>query len=395
MRVKDLIPIGVLFSHSGPYAGLGREGYHGAMAAIAEINRRDLPFEFTAMTADPAGNADRYAALSEQLINRSGARHIIGCTTSWSRKEVIPVVEKRDALLWYPCVYEGFEASDKVIYIAACANQHLVPMIDYILPRFGKQAVLLGSNYIWGWETNRIAREMLDAANGQILAERYMAIGDTDIGHLINEIRQKRPNFILNNLIGASSHAFLRAYHALGLEDIAFSPDNCPVLSCNFYEGELAQLPQEAAGNYTVSCYFNSLPTPENAAFMSAVSDEGYDGVVSAFFAQSYAAVQMIAQAIAQGGSDAITSVLHHATSSAVKTPLGEITIDARTNHIALHAHIAKACADGSFEIIHQSKTAIEPDPFLTSPRLQSAQCNETVTKQNYGHKSKSLRLVG
>ena len=30
------IPIGVLFSTEGPYATLGREGYFGAMTAIAE-----------------------------------------------------------------------------------------------------------------------------------------------------------------------------------------------------------------------------------------------------------------------------------------------------------------------------------------------------------------------
>ena len=32
------------------------------------------------------------------------------------------------------------------------------------------------------------------------MGERYVPIGDEDIDHLIDEIREKRPDFILNNL---------------------------------------------------------------------------------------------------------------------------------------------------------------------------------------------------
>ena len=37
------------------------------------------------------------------------APHILGCTTSWSRQEVIPALENSQTTLWYSCPYEGFE----------------------------------------------------------------------------------------------------------------------------------------------------------------------------------------------------------------------------------------------------------------------------------------------
>ena len=74
----------------------------------------------------------------------SGARHIIGCVTSWSRKEVIPVLEKAGGTLWYACPYEGFEANEHVVYMHACPNQHLVPLLGYVVPRFGANGFLLG-----------------------------------------------------------------------------------------------------------------------------------------------------------------------------------------------------------------------------------------------------------
>ena len=62
----------------------------------------------------------------------------IGCVTSWSRKEVIPVLERHGGTLWYPLPYEGFEASDHVVYTHACPNQHLLPLLDWALPRMGR-----------------------------------------------------------------------------------------------------------------------------------------------------------------------------------------------------------------------------------------------------------------
>ena len=101
------------------------------------------------------------------------ARHIIGCITSWSRKEVIPVLEKAGGTLWYACPYEGFEANEHVVYMHACPNQHLVPLLGYVVPRFGANGFLTGSNYIWGWETNRVARDLIADAGGKVLGERY------------------------------------------------------------------------------------------------------------------------------------------------------------------------------------------------------------------------------
>ncbi|HWT61754.1 MAG TPA: transporter substrate-binding domain-containing protein [Ochrobactrum sp.] len=385
-NIKRDIPVGVLFSHSGPYEKLGYEGYCGAMAAIQAVNDRALPFNLVPLIADPSGNPDRYAPLSEELISQQGVKHIVGCTTSWSRKEVIPVVEKRDALLWYPCVYEGFEASDRVVYVAACANQHLVPLINFIVPRFGNRAILLGSNYIWGWESNRLAREMLNAAGGEVLGERAIAIGDTDIDHLIREIESKKPDFILNNLIGESSYTFLRAYAELGRRNSDFRTSARPVLSCNLYESELELVGSAAEGNYSVSCYFRTLPGETNRAFLEAVRHNGFYGSLSAIFAQAYSSVLMIAAGIERAGTDDVEKVLAAVQTQATGTPLGDVLVEPRTNHIALPAHIGRARQNCSFEIVHESKVAIQPDPFMARTHLQ--------TSANPGQQSGFLRLV-
>lgn len=366
-RQKDEIAVGVLFSTTGPYATLGREGYDGALTAIAEINQSDAyPFGFRAEIRDPAGNTEAYAGLCHDIIKTSGTEFVVGCTTSWSRKEVIPVLEKTGTHLWYPCPYEGFEGNDHVVYLGACPNQHVVPLLDYVLPRYGLNPALVGSNYIWGWETNRIARELVERAGGTVKAERFVRLGDTDIAHLIAEIRQKRPDFILNTLIGPSSHAFVEAYHALAAEDASFAADRRPIVSCNWTESEVAALDDRAAGHYSTAPYFQSLATPANAAFLATAARLSTNRQrISAFFAQAYTAVHVIARAIAATGEARAEAVLAHSKAAACPSPLGPLAIHAETNHAILTPHIGRAHGHGGFDIVSTAAAPVVPDPYL------------------------------
>lgn len=124
---KPEIPVGILFSLTGPYRTVGEEMRNGTLLAIEEINSSsEYDFRLAPKVEDPGGNLDQYRAICENLLKTKSISHIIGCYTSISRKEVIPIIEKYDALLWYPSHYEGFESSNNVIYSGASPNQHIV-----------------------------------------------------------------------------------------------------------------------------------------------------------------------------------------------------------------------------------------------------------------------------
>lgn len=255
--MRERIGIGVLFSLEGSYSLLGRACRDGALSAIEAVNSDPLfPFELVAIARDPGGNVDLYRPMCAEILRTTPARHIVGCVTSWSRKEVIPELEKAGGTLWYPCPYEGFEASEHVVYAHACPNQHLVPLLDWAFSRFGRRGYLVGSNYIWGWEMGRVARDLILSNGGEVVAERHLPIGEEDVGRLISEIRAARPGFVLNSLIGPSSYAFLRAFAALGREDPRFGPATCPVLSCNLTECELAAIGPAAEGLISAGPWF-------------------------------------------------------------------------------------------------------------------------------------------
>lgn len=357
--MKQLVEIGILYSRSGGYALISNACRDGAIAAIADVNADpDSPILFRAVERDPEGNVDRYAPLAEDILRNSSARHIVGCVTSWSRKETIPVLEKLGGTLWYACPYEGFEANDRVVYTHACPNQHLVPLIAWVVPRHGPNGFLLGSNYIWGWETNRVARDLIADADGEVFGERYLPLGETDVTRLIDEIRATRPSFILNNLIGPSSYAFLSAYADLARQDPYFAPESCPVLSCNLTECELPALNGNADGHLVVGPYFR------NAAEDLGWPLAGTRRCASSFEAAAYSSVRILAEVLANAGGGEDTDFSGAFAGQAFSTPCGPVRIDPRTHHASLPVVVGRIA--GNDVDMLEVRESVEPDPYLS-----------------------------
>jgi len=368
--------IGVMFSTTGSYSVVARSMLNGALLAFNEMNAGSDTIALEPVVVDPTGDLARYRSLSRDLL-KSGIRHIVGCYTSSSRKEVIPCFEKFDGMLWYPSHYEGFESSDNVVYTGAAPNQHVLPLVDYLATRVGKRAFCVGSNYIWAWENNRIFREALAARGGTVLAERYLSVGDTEVDQVIAAIIDQRPDFVFNNLIGTSAYAFFRAFRAAcrarGIDQAA----EIPVASCTLSEPELPEIgPDAVDGHLSSSVYFSSLNSPENAAFIAAYARSFPEGPVSSADAEaSYVAVKLLASALSQAGTDDARTVRAAVADQRLRAPQGEVRIDRQTFHAWLTPRIGRSVADGQFEVLLESREPIAPDPYLvqSSPRFASA----------------------
>jgi branched-chain amino acid transport system substrate-binding protein len=368
--------IGVMFSTTGSYRVVARSMLNGALLAFNEIAQAGNALALEPVVVNPSGDLDRYRELSRELL-KAGIRHVVGCYTSSSRKEVIPCFEKHDGLLWYPSHYEGFESSDNVIYTGASPNQHVLPLVDYLASRVGKRAFCVGSNYIWAWENNRIFREALTARGGVVVAERYLSVGDTEFDQVISAILDQRPDFVFNNLIGTSAYAFFRAFRAAcrarGIDQAA----EIPVASCTLSEPELAEIGLDAIdGHLTSSVYFSSLDSPENATFVQAYAEAFPDMPAACADAEaSYVAVKLLAAALEQADADDARSVRAAVANQRLAAPQGEVRIDPQTFHAWLTPRIGRSAVNGQFDVLLEARGPIAPDPYLvqSSPRFAVA----------------------
>lgn len=377
---KPPISIGLVCSQAGPYQMMGTEMLKSAMLAIGEVNESDA-FDFTLVphVRDPKGVIESYHAACADLIRSPGVEHIVGCYTSASRKQVLPIIERTDRLLWYPARYEGFECSDNVIYVGAAPNHNVVPLVRYMLEHLADCAFCIGSNYIWTWETNRVIREIVSAAGGQILAERMLDLGETSVAHIVDEIVARRPPVVFNTLVGQSSYLFMRAFHdAATRAGLAV-----PVLSCSLCEPELKLIGADASvGCVTSSGYFASIDRPENHAFVARWKARyGADSSPSVDGQYTYVAVMLLARAIRRGGATDVATVRSAAGNLRYEAPQGPVWVDPGNNHCVATPRLARSVQGFQFEIFWEAAQPERADPYLSDLDL-SAIAREPASSQ-------------
>lgn len=360
------VPVGILISSDGPYSVVSKSMLCGALLGIAEAQDEHCEVELEPIIANPAGELARYSAMAAEILS-GGIKHVVGCYTSSSRKEIIPLFEKADALLWYPSHYEGFESSNNVVYTGAVANQHLLPLVEYLLSFIGPKAFCVGSNYIWAWENNRILREAIGPNGGAVVAERYFPVGYTEFRQVIDAILSARPSFVFNTLIGKSSYQFLRDLRAACSSRGMDQASEIPVASCTLSEPELVAIgPGAVDGHITSSVYFSSLDTPENDRFVRAYRARFPDGPVASADAEAtYLAVRLLALAVMEAGAIEASAVKRAVARRSIMAPQGEVRIDPETMHASLTPRIARSNIEGGFTVLREATRPVPADPYL------------------------------
>ena len=390
---KPSIPLGLVFSQSGPYTMMAGEMRKSALMAVDEINQSDaFDFTLTPHLRDPCGVVAEYHTACADLIHEEHVGHIVGCYTSASRKQVIPIVERTERLLWHPARYEGFESSDNVIYVGAAPNQHVVPLVRHMLDHISADVFCIGSNYIWTWEMNRVIREIVTSAGGRILAERLLELGEIAVDHIVTEIIERRPPVVFNTLVGESSYAFMRALHAAA----ARAGLSIPMLSCSLCEPELKLIGSAASvGCITSSAYFESIEGAENRRFVARwKARHGEDSSLSVDGQSTYVCVMLLARAIRRAGSAEVGAVRRAAANHRYDSPQGPVWVDPDNNHCFLTPRLPRSKHGCQFSIFWEADAPERPDPYLSNLDLsafgrRSGKSNDAVAKC-----SNHLRIV-
>ena len=365
------IHVGVLFSNTGVTAPIERTQLSGTLFAIHEVNAAGgiNGRELVPVLYDPQSDAVQYASLAERLILNDNVNVIFGCYMSSTRKAVLPIVEKWNRLLFYPTIYEGFEFSNNVIYTGAAPNQNSVQLADFMTLNFGSRVYLVGSNYIYPFESNRIMTDLVEQRNGKTVGKRYLPLtaGYEEFTSVVGDIRKQRPDFIFSTVVGESTQHLYRAYAEAGL-----NPKEMPIASLTTCEAEIKAMGAEyAAGHYTAAPYFQSIDSETNRRVLDLYKNfMGGEVVTNMCWEAAYFQVHMFANAMRQSGTDQVEALLPELLGAEFQAPQGRVRIDPATHHTCLYPRIGRANSKGQFTIVREAKRPVHPDPYLVTYSL-------------------------
>lgn len=367
----DTWKLGVLFSETGPTAIIERLQRRGTLLAIKEINAAGgvAGRLLEPVLCDPGSVPSEYGVMAEKMISESCVQVLIGCYMSSARKEVLPVVERRNVLFFYPTLYEGFEYSPNVIYGGACPNQNSVPLASYLLENFGNRFYFIGSDYIYPRESNRVMRNILRQGGGEVVGEVYVPFdaGTGDFAEIMRDVAEKAPDAIFSTTVGETTVQLYRAYHAAGQDG-----RKVPIASLTANEAEIAEVgPEIAAGHITAAPWFNTLDTPASRTFRSNYEREfGPDIQVTSCAEAAYFQTHMFAAALEKVGSLDPGQLRECLLGASWDAPQGQVKIDPDNNHTYLHSRIARVDDMGVFVIQREVIRPVKPDPYLVTPDL-------------------------
>jgi branched-chain amino acid transport system substrate-binding protein len=365
----DPIRVGVLFSRAGVTSRVELSQLYGTFFAIHEINAAGGidGRELVAVHYDPECVPQRYRALAEKLVQDDRINVIFGCYMSSTRKAVMPVVEKWQRLLMYPTLYEGFEFSPNIIYTGAAPNQNSAQLAEYMTRHFGARVYLVGSDYIYPYESNRIMSDfVLERPGGSKLGERYVRLDadGRDFLPIVREIRDMQPDFVFSTVVGQGTRLLYRAFADAGLD-----PAKIPIASLTTCEAEVSEMEAGiATGHITAAPYFQAVKGAINEAclarFRALYGDEIQPNMC---WEAAYFQVHMFARAMQRSGSDKVDRLLPHLLGSEFDAPQGRVRVDPSNHHTRLYPRIGRVGEDGRFVVIAESTKGVDADPYLVN----------------------------
>lgn len=359
--------VGVLYSRTGVTSATESELFFGTALAIEEANAAGGVGGrlLDPVVYDPKSDPDEYRRLATRMLQEDDVTVIFGCSTSSSRKAVLPVIERTNALLWYSSIYEGFEYSPNVIYTGAVPNQNSMQLAAYLLRNHGRRLFLVGADYIYPRESNRIMRDMVEQHGGEIVEELYLP-SDADqaaLEEVVRQIKGVEPDVVFSTLIGRAARAFYRLYREHGID-----PARIPIASLTMAEGEMRMIGPELCGSHIISTsYVNTLKLASNQRFLKSWHARFGDQPASMYSEMAYNQVHLFALALARSGSLDTAKLVEAVHEVEFDSPEGVLKIDPENNHAILTPRIAVCRPDGSFDIVWEGRSPIKPDPYLTS----------------------------
>ncbi|GAA0979394.1 urea ABC transporter substrate-binding protein [Acrocarpospora macrocephala] len=360
----DTIKVGLLHSLSGTMAISEVTVRDAELLAIEEINKAGgvLGKQLEPVVEDGASDWPTFAEKANKLIAQDKVATVFGGWTSASRKAMLPVFEKRKALLWYPVQYEGLESSPYIFYTGATTNQQIIPGLDYLKEQGKKKIFLVGSDYVFPRTANKIIKAYAAANGMEILGEEYTPLGHTEYSTLTNKVVQAKPDAVFNTLNGDSNVAFFKQLKSAGV-----TAESMPVLSVSVAEEEVTGIGVDNIVGHPVAWnYYQTTETAANTKFVEAFKAKyGATKVTSDPMEAGYNAVYLWAEAAKKAGTVEVEALKKAAGGIALERPEGLVTIDGETQHMYKTARIGIIQPDGLIKEVWNSGEPIKPDPYL------------------------------
>ncbi len=212
---KKPLVIGLTMDASGQYGASGGMERLGAMMAIKEFNDKGgvLGRRIEALHMDTETTPATGSRVAERMITRNEAAFLIGGVHSGVANAISQVAQK------YGCVYFNTNSSSPTESGRDCHRVKFVwdgngtnfahAIVKNAMKVNGNRWLLLTNDYVWGHNTSKAMRTLIDANGGKVVDELLVPQNTRDFSSYLLKIQQLKPD-VVGTAVGGDDIKALR-----------------------------------------------------------------------------------------------------------------------------------------------------------------------------------------
>ena len=346
---QEEIPIGVVLSVTGRFATsfgeFTRRGLELALEDISSSQLDDVKIKF--IIEDDQSTVEGAVEAYNTLIHQTGVPVILGPATSSASKEAFPIAQENGVVAFSPSsAARGLSAIGDFIFRASLTTDVLIPSgIEATQVKLGytKAATMYDESDVFSTDSDEAVREQLAANGVEVLITETFRGGDIDFSTQLTRIKEANPDIIFVSSLHPEKAEILIQRHQLGI------PASVPFVIRTLTNDVVEAAGDAAEGAMTFTEWASTADTPGNAAFVQNYSAK-YGTEPGNYIARAYAALHILAEAIANAESTESTAIRDAmANIRNYDTILGSFSFDAVGD--AVHDPLVLVVKDGQLEI--------------------------------------------
>ena len=267
------LKVGFLTVNTGPLAAGGKQMEEGLALFLKERNGTLAGRKVELITADTGGQPAQAKTKTQELIERSNVRVIIGPLATYEALAIDDYLRQGNVPLITPTsaasldLRFGRQVNPWLIHAVGTAPQVTHPLGEYAAKTLGyKRVTTIADDFTYGHEGASGFQRTFEDNGGKIVQKLWSPLNATDYGTFIAQIKRD-VDAVYIGYAGVNGLRFLKQYADYGLHG------KIPLLgnTTSTDEGILRVMGDEALGVVTAGWYAATLESTDNYRFAEAI----------------------------------------------------------------------------------------------------------------------------
>ena len=292
------------------------------------------------ISSDGQSNNTLWQQLARRMIQEDKVDVLFAGFASAEREAIRPIVDQRKQLYFYTNQYEGGVADEYTFCTGAVCEQQVIPVMRYMVEKFGPKIFTIAANYNFGQLTAAWVRSFAPLLKAQVIGEEFPPLEVSEFSSVIAKVQAAKPDWVMTLLVGQNQSNYYPQAAAAGLH----LPMASTINMAQGYEHKRFTAPALANMHNAVN-YMQEIPTKRNQDFVqrfyAMFPKDPYLGQMAQ---NTYFSIHLYAKAARLAGTTDQQKVRRSLESGwTIEAPEGSVFLEPATHHASHFIRLAVA----------------------------------------------------